>query len=127
MSGAVGSRPSLTRSGTPVASDRANLASQSASGRSSLQRRFEIAMARKTSSLGSGGPATEDTNIGGNEVAGAPDRTAILRGGVLQRRLEVSYEGQSGAHDSRGAPAATINRSASRPSKRRPTRATTLR
>src|SRR5471030_816773 len=92
MSGAVGSRPSLTRSGTPVASDRASFASQSASGKSSLQWRFEIAMARETASLESGGPATEDTNIGGNEVDGATDRAAILRSGVLQRRSEMSYE-----------------------------------
>src|SRR5664279_3162953 len=84
------------RNGTPVACDRASFASQSASGSSSLQRLFETSIARKTASstgyAGPGVPATEDTNIGGNGVNGAPDRPAILRGGVLQRRLEQSYE-----------------------------------
>src|SRR6186713_419735 len=67
MSGAVGSRPSLIRSGTPFASERTNLDSQSASGSNSLQRRFEIASARKTASLAGpagAGAATEDTDIG---------------------------------------------------------------
>src|SRR6478672_388485 len=69
MSGAVGSRPSLIRSGTPVASERTSLDTQSASGSNSLQRRLEIATARETASLtgpaGSEGTATEDTDIGG--------------------------------------------------------------
>src|ERR1700741_4394096 len=67
MSGAVGSRPSLTRSGTPVASERTNLDSQSGSGSNSLQRRFEMASARDTASLtgaAGAGAATEDTDIG---------------------------------------------------------------
>src|SRR6185436_11974457 len=68
MSGAVGSRPNLIRSGTPVASERTSLDTQSASGRSALQRRFEIVRARETASLtGIAGPedaATEDTDIG---------------------------------------------------------------
>ena len=52
----------------PVASERTSLDTQSASGRSSLQRRFEIATARDTASLtgidGPEGTATEDTDIG---------------------------------------------------------------
>jgi hypothetical protein len=51
MSGAVGSNPSLMRSGTPVAEDLASLASQSASGNSSSQPRFETAMACRTASV----------------------------------------------------------------------------
>jgi hypothetical protein len=51
MSGAVGSRPSLIRSGTPVASDRASLRSHSFSGISSLQRRSDVASARRTESV----------------------------------------------------------------------------
>src|SRR5215210_4958305 len=48
MSGAVGSRPSLTRRGTPVASDRASFASHSCSGMSSLLWRFDRSKASRT-------------------------------------------------------------------------------
>src|SRR5947209_6283855 len=48
MSGAVGSRPSLMRSGTPVASERASFWIHSLSGISSLQRRSDRARASRT-------------------------------------------------------------------------------
>src|SRR4029453_3008408 len=77
MSGAVGSRPNLMRSGTPVASERTSLDTQSASGSNSLLRRFEIARARETASLpgraGWEGTATEDTDIGRMWGKEAPD------------------------------------------------------
>src|SRR5579864_9734485 len=95
MSGAVGSSPSLIRSGTPVASDRASLTSQSASGMSSLQRRLETRIASSTASVTgcfpSGDAETEDTNIGRLRRL----RTRLGRyteGGFLQHRLETSYE-----------------------------------
>ena len=54
MSGAVGSRPSLMRSGMPVASERGSFFSQSASGSSSSQPRSETAIASRTRSLTAG-------------------------------------------------------------------------
>src|SRR4051794_20319556 len=51
MSGAVGSRPSLIRSGTPVASERASFCTHSLSGMSSLDRRSDCASAPRTDSV----------------------------------------------------------------------------
>ena len=55
MSGAVGSRPSFTRSGVPVASERSNFFSHSACGSNSSQPRSETAMASRTRSLTTAG------------------------------------------------------------------------
>jgi hypothetical protein len=51
MSGAVGSRPSFTRSGLPVAAERASFFNQSACGSSSSQPRSDSAMASRTASV----------------------------------------------------------------------------
>ena len=108
MSGAVGSRPSLMRSGTPVASERASLASQSACGNSSSQPRLEIAKAFRTRSvtgcLGSAGTGVEGKDIRGFSgdgrgagsvyCAAAPNRLPHCNG-------ERRGRGQ-GRHDSSG-------------------------
>jgi len=64
MSGAVGSRPSLMRNGTPVACERASLRTQSASGSSSSHPRRETASASRTrSSTGCEGTGSADWDM----------------------------------------------------------------
>src|SRR5688500_14795001 len=88
ISGAVGSKPSLIRNGTPVASDLDSFATQSASGNSSSQERWVVASASSTRSVigyfaaERGEVAVADMEAGCGKcgaVAGGP--VAILRRG----------------------------------------------
>src|SRR5665213_1972244 len=130
MSGAVGSRPNLMRSGTAVASARANLETHSLSGNSSSQPRLDTASACRTVSLEDSAERADAEEKG--EDIGGIYRVAHPTGPVYCAAAEGPLPDRaiSGRHSPQilvDAPVAKINRRESRAGFLPPDRAHTLR